>query len=194
LDLSLFYLPYIFYPLPFDPCHNWLSDLGDPLKNPIGRYFYNAGCLIISVLSIAFYAGMYQWHTKSRNMKTKILIMQGSGIFSSLALLITALFPLGVHTVIHSFWSFLLYIGLGVNELFLAGITFSVPRAKKWTAYYGIAAMGINYITLGWTFAKFYIGEWITVALFYLYIIIITCQYDGYIYNDKLRRITLLTI
>ena len=173
-------IAYIFYPLPFHPCTHWLSDLGNPLKNPTGRYFYNAGCMIISILSIIFYIGMVQWRTKSRKTKSIILMMQGAGIFSSLALFITALFPLGTHSAIHSLWSFLLYIGLGVFELLLAVTTFRFQKAKKWTAYYGIIAMLINFLSLGLTFVKFFLGEWITVVMFYIYIIIITRQYDLY--------------
>lgn len=185
------FISYVFYPKPFSPLTHWLSDLGDPYKNPIGRYFYNSGCMIISFLSIVFYIGLFQWRNKYKSRKASALVlwMQIAGIFSSIALFITANFPLGSYTTIHSIWSFLLYISLAVFELLFGIAVLKFPEAPKWTAYYGIIAMIINLITLGLTFADFYIGEWITVIMFYILIVIMTSQYHLYTSNDLLSNI-----
>ena len=173
-------ISYCFYPLHFSPCGNWLSDLGNPLKNPVGAHFYNIGCIMISFLAMIFYIGMDQWNSLGRKRKLSFLIAQFAGVFSSWSLLITALFPLGSYTDIHDFWSTMLYIGLGFFELFLGLTIFTFPKAGKWLGYYGILAMSINFITLVYSIFDFFIGEWIAVALFFIYIIVITWQYDRF--------------
>ena len=135
---------------------------------------------MISILSVIFYFGLRQWRFKNRKNRWMIRITQLAGAFSSLALFITALFPLGPDRAIHNFWSFILYIGLGIFEIAMAFTTFQYPMISKCSGIYGIMAMLVNYITLGLTFFDFFIGEWITVVLFFIYIIIITCQYDKY--------------
>ena len=145
-------IAYLHYPTPFSPLKNWLSDLGNPLENPIGCYFYNTGCCMIALLAIVFYFGLNQWQAKTGKIKLLIFITQFAGVFSSLSLLITAIFPLGSFTAIHKFWSFMLYSGLVIFELFLAITTLYFPRAPKWIGYYGILATVMNSVILLFTF------------------------------------------
>jgi hypothetical membrane protein len=48
-------LAFLKYPDSYGPFTNWLSDLGNPLVNQSGAFFYNLGCILTALVLIAFY-------------------------------------------------------------------------------------------------------------------------------------------
>jgi hypothetical protein len=131
---------YLLYPKSYSPIANWLSDLGNPLDNPSGAIFYRLGCVLAAIALIVFYVELRKLNNSNRRMFILLLIAQITGIFSSVALIMTGIFPLGANTSVHSLWSIMLYIGLAFFEFFSALVFIRYTKFPKWLAYYGFIA------------------------------------------------------
>jgi len=130
------------------------------------------GCILTSVALIIFYVQLRKLNTGNRGMIILLAIAQIAGVFSSFALIMTGIFPFGTETAIHSLWSMILYIALAFFEAFSATVFLRYTSYPKWIAYYGIAAAVINFIA-GAIFTPVFIGEWITVAMYIVYVAVI---------------------
>ena len=102
------------YPQPYSPLTNWLSDLGNPTRNPSGAIYYNAGGILTSAVLVLFFAGMYNWKRGDKKAKSFLRLSQVCGIVFALAFLMSALFPLGVNDSVHSSFSIMLFRVCGV--------------------------------------------------------------------------------
>ncbi len=161
------------YPLSYSPLANWLSDLGNPIINPTGAFSYNLGCILTGLCLTFFSLGLEIWDNGDKKRRTLLKIAQGSGTLSSLALIVSAFFPLGAQTLIHSI--------SGKGHIFFAGffLTFSAtvllkhPDLPKWLAYFGFFAALINFI-YGAFLHSVFIAEWAAIGLFILYVLMIS--------------------
>lgn len=165
---------YLKYPGPFNPFNNWLSDLGNPFNNASGAVIYNTGCMIVSILLMIFYIGMFNWDAPKRKVKFPLIIAQISGIISCVCLFMSAVFPLGSYTEIHSMFSLGIYYGIALFESFSAVAFFLNAKMKKWVAVFGYSASIVNLITI--CILDLFIGEWITIILLIIYVSILSSQ------------------
>ena len=167
---------YLLYPEAYGPLRNWLSDLGNPIENPSGAVFYRLGCGLTAVCLLAFYAGLSQWNTGDRKMKILLVVAQTAGVFSALALILTAVFPLGTQTNMHRYWSMVHFVLLGFFLTFSATALLRHPTFARWVAYYGFLTAACNFVNgaiLMAVFGDVYVGEWIPVGLFMIYVIML---------------------
>ena len=162
-------IAYLLYPKAYSPIVNWLSQLGNPLDSPYGSWVYRAGCIIAAVALIIFYIRLRRLNSGDVRMKVLLIIAQVAGVLASVALIVTGIFPFGTETATHSLWSMILYISLAFFEAFSAAVFLRYTSYPKWIGYLGITAAAINFVT-GAFFTAVVIGEWITVAIFILYI------------------------
>ena len=162
-------IAYLLYPKSYSPLASWLSELGNPLDSPSGSTVYRAGCILTAVALIIFFVQLRKLNTGDRRMKILLAVAQAAGVFSSLALIITGIFPFRTETAVHSLWSMILYISLAFFEAFSASVFLKYTSYPKWLGYYGIAAATIN-VVAGAIFTAVVIGEWITVATFIVYV------------------------
>ena len=72
------------YPNAYSPVTNWLSDLGNPLVNQSGALFYNLGCILTSLVLIAFYIGLRSWNNNDKRLRILLTIAQIAGMLSSI--------------------------------------------------------------------------------------------------------------
>jgi hypothetical protein len=162
----------LYYPKPFSPLTNWLSDFGNPTQNPAGAIFYDAGGIITSAVLVLFFAGMYTWKVGDKKAKVFLRLSQVSGIVFALSFMMSALFPLGVNDSVHSFFSIMLFVFVGFFEIFSASAIRRNPSSPKWTAYFGFAAAMINFaFGVSFNFMNLFIGEWVMIAVFIAYIV-----------------------
>jgi hypothetical protein len=167
---------YLHYPGAYGPLRNWLSDLGNPMDNPSGAVFYRLGCGLTAVFLLAFYSGLSQWNTGDKKMRVLLTIAQAAGIFSALSLIMTAIFPLGTQTDMHRFWSMMLFVSLGFFLIFSATSLLRHPAFARWVAYYGLLTSAFNFVNgaiLMAVFGDVYVGEWISVGMFMIYVIML---------------------
>ncbi len=161
----------LYFPKPYSPLNNWLSDFGNPTQNPSGAIYYNTGGILTSAVLVLFFAGMYKWNTGDRKMKTFLLVSQISGIVFALAFMMSAIFPLGVNDSVHSFFSIMLFVFIGFFEVFSASAIRRNPLQKR-LAYFGFTAAMVNFaFGISFNFMNLFIGEWIIIAVFIAYTI-----------------------
>jgi hypothetical membrane protein len=172
----LFYLSFAmlaFWRIPgsYSPLRNWLSDLGSSKLNPQGAIFYNIGIITTGLLLVPFFLDLSKLKMRgSKVQNTMSAIMCVLGLLGALAMIMSAVFPID-HSVQHRFWSITLYILLG------SAFVFSVP-AFRYDRRFPRWALGVGIVTglvdiLSGVFHDIYLLEWITVALFLVYILIL---------------------
>jgi hypothetical protein len=177
------YVPFLIaarlgYPTPFSPFNNWLSDLGNPKVNPIGAPFYNAGAVVVAVILVFFFLGLYRWQATATARKWRIMmrVAQGAGILASVALVMTSVFTIGGSPQVHWFWATICFFSLGSFQLFSAISLVKHPSAIKPIAAFGLAAFTIELL---WgalydrLFPQGFFGEWLSMIMFLVYIILV---------------------
>jgi len=161
------------YPLAYSPFENWLSDLGNPINNPTGAFSYNLGCALAGLCLIFFSLGLEIWYDGDEKRRILLTIAQVACIISSLGLIVSAFFPLGAYTAIHSI--------SGKAHIFFAGffLTFSAtiflrhPEAPKWLALFGFLAALINFI-YGAFLHSVFIAEWAAIGAIIIYVAMVS--------------------
>ncbi len=165
----------LYYPQPYSPLTNWLSDFGNPTQNPSGALYYNTGGILTSAVLIVFFAGMNKWNIGDKKMKVFLTLSQISGIVFAFSFIMSAVFPLGVNDAVHSSFSIMLFIFIGCFEIFSASAIRRNPSRIRWVPYFGFIAAMINFaFGISFNFANLFIGEWIMIGLFIAYIITLT--------------------
>lgn len=169
-----------------NPMENWLSDYGNPLLNPGGAAFYNVGCVLTALLLAVFYIGMISWYRRGRcARKTNIsfTIAQISGLMGSVFLILTAAFPLGTNTLLHSAFSTANMIAMDFFLCFTATGFLMDPKMNKGIGIFGFFASVFNIVTMN-AFENLYLSEWIYFLLFMAYLVLVTIRY-GHIAGRK---------
>jgi hypothetical protein len=160
------------YPGAYGPLTNWLSDLGNPLANPSGAIFYRLGCMLSGAALILFYLKLGIWNPGSKKTRVRLTVAQCTGVFSAVSLIITAIFPLGTSTEIHSLWSMMLYVSLGFFLTFSATALMKNPTFKKGFGYYAFLTAAVNFV-FGAILHEMFWAEWISVGMFIAYVLMI---------------------
>jgi hypothetical protein len=163
---------FFIYPAGYSPVTNWLSDLGNPLINPSGAFFYNLGCVLTSLVLMVFYIGMGVWADGSKRLKLLLSIARITGLLSSIFLIVAALFPLGTHTQIHEISGKGHVIFLGFFLTFSATVLLKHPVLRKWPAYFGFLTAAVNFV-YGVFLHSVFVAEWVAIGMFIIYILMI---------------------
>jgi hypothetical membrane protein len=170
------------FPGNFSPQQNWLSDLGSSQLNPEGAIFYNLGIIFTGITLLPFFLGLRVWLIKEhKTQNIMVFLTQLFGCLGAVAMVMSALFPITV-TGAHSFWSAALYIVIGTAFAFSVAALRYYPRYPKWLLAVGVL-IAVEDMLWG-TILNTYLVEWITVALFLAYVLllgIVTRQKEKYI-------------
>lgn len=159
------------YPAAYTPLSHWLSDLGDIRQNPQGAVFYNLGILFTGLLLVLFFLGLSRWKMQDRKIQNwMVKITQFFGILGSLAMLVSALYPINFLEQ-HRIGSILMYILLGTAFGFSVAALRYQPQIPKWMLALGVVtALGDM---LSGVFHEETLLEWSTVALFLVYVFLL---------------------
>jgi len=160
---------WMFFPKPFNPVHNYLSDLGNYSWNPIGAFFYNFGCIFTSIALIPFYIGFKDWYPEQKKNKNLIIKVQIIGLSSAVSLAMIGIFSED-YGFSHIFWSGIYFI-LNLSLLFLGSIIlyrYEAPKADVPFKRGGLIAFVITILNLSFVvyYAIYSAGpllEWVTV-------------------------------
>jgi hypothetical membrane protein len=171
--LTFTFISRLYYPGPYGPLTNSLSDLGNPQQNPSGATFYNTGCILMGLTLIPFYLGLRHWNTGEKKMKVLLIAGQITGMFSSLSIILASVFPPGPHTATHGFWAGMLFISTAFFWVFSAFSLLRHPASIKWIAYYSFLPLIAIAIAAVIPDGRF-VGEWVTVAMFMSYVIMLS--------------------
>ncbi|MFX1392708.1 MAG: hypothetical protein ACFFAH_03955 [Promethearchaeota archaeon] len=164
-----------FYPTPFNPLNNWLSDLGNSNYNPNGAFFYNLGCILTGIALFPFYLSMYKLYGEEIWHKILSIIIQIIGCCSGFALIMIGMYPIELG-VPHMIWSGA-FFWFNLIVLILANITLIFHKDfMKPIAVYGFGVAIFNFLLVIITifFIITPLLEWFTVfaALGYVGLII----------------------
>ena len=165
---------FVYYPAPYSPLTNWLSDLGNPQVNSSGAIFYRLGGILTSVCLIAFFIALSKWHNADNKMKILKTVGQTFGVFGASAFITSSVFSLGVNNSIHSLFSTMLFIFFGFFEIFMASALRRSPMRVKALPYFGFSIAMINFLLgVSFNFTDFFVGEWIMIGMLISFIIVL---------------------
>jgi hypothetical protein len=160
------------YPHPYSPLTNWLSDFGNPTRNPTGAVYYNTGGILASAVLVLFFAGLYTLKSADKKAQVFLVLSQITGIVFAFCFFMSAMVPLGVNDSLHSVFSMMLFVFLGFFEIFSASAIRRKPFNAKPLFFFGIFAAMINFVFgVSFNFMNLFVGEWIMIAVFIAYII-----------------------
>lgn len=159
------------YPGAFSPLGNWLSDLGSRSLNPRGALFYNTAVISASLALGVFFLGLSNWQIGHLRMqKVMLRTTQAFGLLGCLAMAMSALYPIDCLPQ-HSFWSISLYALLGTSFVFSVFALRYHPQCPRWVLVLGGITGLVDIISS--FFGSVYVMEWLTVALFLCYILVV---------------------
>lgn len=120
---------------------------------------------------LPFFLGISLWAMAgNRIQKAMLFLTQLFGSLGSLAMVLSAFFPINIPGP-HSFWSTSLYILTGTAFAFSVAALRYYPKYPRWLLFLGIL-VAIEDMVWG-LILNSYIFEWLTVALFLIYILLL---------------------
>lgn len=160
------------FPGTFSPIQNWLSDLGDIYQNPTGAIFYNMGILVTGTLVLSFFLSISRWRMRNRRIQNSlVLTTQVFGILGSIALILSAAFPINLPQE-HRIASIALYTLLGTAFAFSVTALRYQPGCPKAVLVIGVITAIIDIFS--GILHEVTVLEWLTVALFLTYLMLLS--------------------
>ncbi len=173
---------FLHYPSSYSPLTNALSQLGSPPLNPSGSVFYNLGGISLGLLLVPFYLSMNSWNTGDRSQKILTLGAQTAGIASSVALIISCIFPAGTNPPFHGPAAAMAMLTSIFFWVFSAFSMLKNPASVKWIPYFGyLPAISIGLLIF--VLKQRFVEEWVGVGFFLIYVLLLT--YNGRIMSKS---------
>jgi hypothetical protein len=172
ISYSLFtFFSLMIFPASYSPMSNWLSDLGNYQLNPRGAILYNVGIVVAGISLLPFFLGLSSWAMAGNKKQNAMLFLtQFFGGLGSLSMVMSGFFSINIKET-HAFWSASLYIFIGTAFAFSVAALRYYSKYPRWLLFLGIL-IAIEDMFWG-TVLNIYILEWITVALFLFYILLL---------------------
>jgi hypothetical membrane protein len=133
------------FPTYYSPLDNWLSDLGNSSYSPTGAVFYNIGCITTGIALVPFFIGLYKWYREEIWHKILVIIGQGIGIFSAIALILIGLYPEDF-PYLHHLWSNIFFFAILFVLIITSVVLFLHESFKKPIGIYGIIVAILDFV------------------------------------------------
>jgi hypothetical protein len=172
LYCSFTFLSFLFFPHPFTPFDNFLSQLGDSDLNPEGAIFYFMAVISTGLMGLGFYWGLCTWYTQNRENRV-LKVSFTLGLLNSLAIIMSGVFSESVNYPIHFLSSFLIFFTFFPILILINGSLLSHPDFNRIISYYGFLVALIDFIFIlmalagGEIFDRAAIMEWLTVFAYF---------------------------
>jgi hypothetical membrane protein len=161
----------LIFPDGANPMEDYLSYIGNYIKNPDGAWLYNINMAVVGILLFGFFYGLRVWYGDSKREKVVILLVQIIGFVEALFVVLLGVFEDG--NSLH---------GTVSSSFFLCNITFLVVSGvgflfhSKYFKPISIFAILVAFFNLGylWFISSTPIIEWTTVFTAIIYFIMIT--------------------
>lgn len=172
---TLTFVSITYFPGPFGPLDNYLSQLGNSSLNPDGAVFYNLAVILVGLFTIPFYIALYKIYMKP-DRSNLIAVAVLCGLINGPSIMLSGIFSEDFYTQ-HFFWSLMIFITL-IPILFLMNIALMKhTESLKWVSFFGLALAIFNTIFVGYVIL---IGtdtgailEWVTVFSYNIWAVIL---------------------
>ena len=148
--VALLLAAYALYPKGFSPIDNTLAQLGDPILNPLGAIFYDAGVILVCgstlFIAAALLVAPKQWLTsRSKTKRRRIFYVTVSFMLLFAAFyLLSTLLPSSIN---YDFNQLLTLLFLATLELFIVFSAVGIRRLRDhlpWVPPFGFAVAAAN--------------------------------------------------
>jgi hypothetical membrane protein len=157
-----------FYPRSFSPFHNWLSDLGDSVRNPRGAVFYNVGCALAAAALFFFVLGLSRWRCGRPTGDGLVTASQIVGVISAFFLGMIGVYSQDLARQ-HLFYSNSFFSCFPVFILLLSSALTLHPHSSK-----SVGVLGFLVVLVGFAFHSLFPVsrplEWVTESGFLLFV------------------------
>ena len=172
LYLVLSIVAFSFYPSPFSPMGNWLSDLGNNLLNPKGAIFYRLAGILSGAVLLAFFLTLGHW-TKGQGKTILILFMliRVFGLMTSLSFIMTGVFSEDMMPM-HSWFSIALYITFGTAIALTGFAVLFSTFLPRWFSAFCFLAWAFDIVS--GIFGQTMWLEWVVVAFLIIYLAVMS--------------------
>lgn len=162
VGVGLAALAYAYYPWPFSPAANWLSDLGNTLLSPKGSIFFRSDMVVLGLALPPFFLGLTAWHRGQRLVcKALLAFGQFSGLVAAAALVMTGIESENEYAA-HALWVTVLFISLALAVWFVGWAPAWHRPLPQWLPYVAMAACAADVAAL---IARRHWLEWLAVGL-----------------------------
>ncbi|MFX1450744.1 MAG: DUF998 domain-containing protein [Promethearchaeota archaeon] len=161
------FISYLHFPITYTIFTNYVSELGNPLRNPAGATYFNIGVILTGIALIPFFIGLHLWYSEVKWRTILIIISQFLGFSASFSVIMVGIFPEHLITA-HLFWSYLFFILLLIFTLLISISLFTHPDFNRIISLFGFVIVGLYtlffYLVINNLFIGLnYILEWLMV-------------------------------
>jgi hypothetical membrane protein len=127
----------------YSPFNNWLSDLGNLDKNPVGYIYFNYGCVLTGFAIILSVIGISKWKTTDRKQNNLILLSQYCGFLAALSLIMVGIFSENYST--HDLWAVIFFVLLLLFMIIINIALNTHIKYLKWIKHYAVVSIAVNF-------------------------------------------------
>ncbi|MFW9851104.1 MAG: DUF998 domain-containing protein [Candidatus Thorarchaeota archaeon] len=167
-----------YYPGPFGPLTNYLSQLGNSSLNPEGAIFYNLALFCTGISVIPATIAIYKFYSNDKNKKILVSVVI-CGFFNGLSIVMAGVFNEDF-SELHFIWSMIIFLTL-IPLLFLTNIgLWNHQDYSRSIGLYGLSLgifdmIFVAYVVI-WGTNSGAILEWITIFVYISWFILVSIQ------------------
>lgn len=166
-------ISFFLYPFSYNLFGNWLSDLGDPLKNPAGWIVYDFGNILTGFFLAVFCKSFSKYTHEKRELKKNMRMAQTFGIAAAVFFIMSAVVPRGTDSKWHVILSLIFLSLISISFILLSIEIKKNKNAPKAIGIYGLFMIPttlVIYLATG----NIYISEFICITFVSVYIVLIS--------------------
>ncbi len=110
LTISLL-ISYLYFPNFYSFFTNYVSELGNPMRNPQGAIYFNVGAMLTGISLFPFFVGIHLWYSEVIWKNIFLIASQLAGAFAAFSLILVGFFPEN-HLIEHLFWSYSFFFSI----------------------------------------------------------------------------------
>jgi hypothetical protein len=162
-------MSFLHFPINYSIFTNYVSELGNSLRNPNGAIYFNMGVIFTGIALFPFFIGLHLWYSEVTWRTTLIIISQLLGFGAAFSVIMVGFFPEHLITA-HLFWSYLFFILLLIFTLFISISLFTHPDFNRIISIFGFIIVGLYVLFFYLVINNLFIGlnyilEWLMVIL-----------------------------
>ncbi len=165
------YIAYLHFPINYSIFTNYVSELGNSLRNPSGAIYFNIGVILTGIALFPFFIGLYLWYSEVTWRTTLIIISQLFGFGAAFSVIMVGFFPEHLITA-HLFWSYLFFIMLLIFTLLISISLFTHPDFNRIISIFGFVIVALYVLFFYLVINNLFIGlnyilEWLMVIFIF---------------------------